>query len=227
MVRNRGRRETPAEHSEQRESTAGTKGRREAPEEQPNRTGWQNFWHENGYLVITVVVTLILFKGVFQLSYVPSGSMKETIPTHSLLLSWQLPYLVSDPTPERFSVMTFWNDELDERLVKRVIGLPGDTITFRDGMLCINGEVQTEPYLREQGITVEGNRSEYVVPDGRVFVMGDNRTDSRDSRLLAEPYMPVPKMEARVLVCIPLREWFRIGTVTLYLPRLGDIHLLK
>ena len=203
------------------------RGRREAPKEQPRRTGWQRFWHENGYLVITVLVTLLLFKGVFQLANVPSGSMEDTIPTHSLLLSWQLPYLVSDPTPERFSVMTFWNDELDERLVKRVIGLPGDTITFQDGMLCINGEVQTEPYLREQGITTEGNQSEYTVPDGCIFVMGDNRPASRDSRLLHQPYMAISKMEARVLVCIPLREWFRIKNVPLYLPKLGDIRLLK
>lgn len=203
------------------------RGRREAAPERTEKTRWQKFWHENGYLVITVLVTLLLFKGIFQLSYVPSGSMEQTIPTHSLLLSWQVPYLVSDPTPERFSVMTFWNDELDERLVKRVIGLPGDTITFRDGQVCINGEAQTEPYLIEQGITAEGNQSEYVVPDDHVFVMGDNRPGSRDSRFLHQPYMPISKMEARVLVCIPLREWFRIKNVPLYLPQLRAVHLMK
>ena len=102
-------------------------GKRLAPE---SRGG---FWNNWGYLIVTVAVIVVLFKVIFQLSWVPSGSMETTIPEDTLLISWQLPYMVSDPTPQRGDIVTFWSDELGKVLVKRVIGLPGDTITFADG----------------------------------------------------------------------------------------------
>ena len=102
-------------------------GKRLAPE---SRGG---FWNNWGYLIVTVAVIVVLFKVIFQLSWVPSGSMETTIPEDTLLISWQLPYMVSDPTPQRGDIVTFWSDELGKLLVKRVVGLPGDEITFQDG----------------------------------------------------------------------------------------------
>ena len=74
--------------------------------------------------------------------------METTIPEHTLLISWQLPYMVSDPTPERGDIVTFWSDELNKLLVKRVVGLPGDDIAFRDGYTYVNGEMLDEAYLQ-------------------------------------------------------------------------------
>ena len=108
-------------------------GKRLAPE---SRGG---FWNNWGYLIVTVAVIVVLFKVIFQLSWVPSGSMETTIPEDTLLISWQLPYMVSDPTPQRGDIVTFWSDELGKLLVKRVVGLPGDEITFQDGYTYING----------------------------------------------------------------------------------------
>ena len=59
------------------------------------------FWAEYGYLMVTVVVVFVLFRVIFQLAWVPSGSMENTIPTKSLLFSLRLPYLVGDPALER------------------------------------------------------------------------------------------------------------------------------
>ena len=171
-------------------------GKRLAPEDRGS------FWSNWGYLVVTAAVIVVLFKVIFQLSWVPSGSMETTIPEHTLLISWQLPYMVSDPTPERGDIVTFWSDELNKLLVKRVVGLPGDDIAFRDGYTYVNGEMLDEAYLPRQGIT-QSNAS-FQVPEGCVFFMGDNRTGSYDSRRLKDPYIPVEEIQAQVLVAISI-----------------------
>lgn len=186
------------------------KGKRVAPDGKKSR-----FWADHGYLLITVAVVFILFRVVLQLAWVPSGSMETTIPTRSLLVSWRLPYLVGDPEPERGEVVTFWSEELDKLLVKRVIGLPGDEITFADGAVYINGEQLPEPYLPVQGKTTAQGKS-FQVPEGCFFAMGDNRGGSEDSRFWDDPYVTHEAIRAKVLLIIsPFEEssWRGIRTV--------------
>ena len=166
---------------------------------QPMSRG-RRLWKDYGYMVITLAVVFVLFKVLLQLAYVPSGSMETTIPTKTLLIGWRLPYVVSDPVPDRGSIVTFWDDEMNKVLVKRVIGLPGETVSFRDGYTYINGQKLDESYLPTQGVT-NSDRS-FTVPDGCIFVMGDNRTGSNDSRFLSEPYIPVSNIQGRMLVAI-------------------------
>ena len=168
----------------------------------PAKSRGRRLWDDYGYLLVTLAAVFVLFKVLLQLAYVPSGSMETTIPTKCLLIGWRLPYVVSNPVPERGDIVTFWNDELNKVLVKRVIGLPGDRITFKGGYTYINGEKLDESYLPVQGITDNGNKLSYEVPEGCIFVMGDNRTGSRDSRYLSEPYMPVESIQGRMLVAI-------------------------
>lgn len=162
----------------------------------------RRLWKDYGYLAVTTAIVLVLFKVIFQIAWVPTGSMETTLPTRSVLLSWQLPYVFSNPTPERGDVITFWNDDLDELLVKRVIGLPGDTVTFSDGYVYINGAQLDESYLPRQGITVSGDEESYEVPEGCLFMMGDNRTGSYDGRYWMEHFVPVENVRSNVLVCI-------------------------
>lgn len=161
-----------------------------------------------GYLIVTAAVIVVLFKVIFQLSWVPSGSMETTIPEHTLLISWQLLYMVSDPTPERGDIVTFWSDELNKLLVKRVVGLPGDDIAFRDGYTYVNGEMLDEAYLPRQGIT-QSNAS-FQVPEGCVFSWADNRTGSNDAGSGTNLIFPWTTSGPRVMVGIsvlPDNSW--------------------
>lgn len=192
-------------------------------------SGKRGFWHDYGFLLITVLVVVVLFRGVFQLAYVPSGSMETTIPTNSLLIAWRLPYLVSDPTLERGDVAIFWDEEMGKILVKRVVGLEGERISFTGGHTYIDGEKLEEPYLPEQGIT-ESDKV-FQVPEGSLFMMGDNRNGSWDSRFLSQPYISLQAVQGKALVCIPLKqitlfESPKLGRVNIYLPLFGDTHTL-
>lgn len=187
------------------------------------------FWHDYGYLLITVAVVVILFKVVFQLAFVPTGSMETTIPTNSFLIAWRLPYVLSDPDMERGDVAVFWDEEMGKILVKRVVGLGGEDISFAGGYTCINGEKIQEDYLPQQGITQSDTA--FKVPEGSLFMMGDNRTGSYDSRFLAQPYIPLHAVQGRALVCIPLKQisLFKSANfdgINIYLPLFGQTHTL-
>ena len=152
---------------------------------------------------MTLAVVVLIFRVLLQLAYVPSGSMETTIPTKSLLVGWRLPYLVSDPVPQRGSIVTFWDEEMGHVLVKRVVGLPGETVSFEGGFVYINGEKLDEDYLPVSGIT-QSEKDTFQVPTDCIFVMGDNRTGSHDSRYLREPYIPVSQVQGRMLLAISI-----------------------
>ena len=167
----------------------------------------KTFWSEYGYLLVTVAVVFVLFRVVLQLAWVPSGSMETTIPTRSLLVSWRLPYLVGDPALERGDIVTFQSEELGKLLVKRVVGLPGDRISFRDGKVYVNGMELDEPYLPRQGITNVRGSASFTVPEECYFMLGDNRGGSDDSRFWDDPYVPDEMVQAKVLVIVsPAKE---------------------
>lgn len=162
----------------------------------------KRFWKEWGEVVLILAAVYVVFKFIIQIAWVPSGSMETTLPTKSVLLGWHLPYLVSDPVPQRGEIVTFWNDELNTVLVKRVVGLPGDEISFSGGFVYINGEKQAEEYLPAQGIT--DCDSTFQVPEGCFFAMGDNRTGSYDSREWDNPYVPIKNIQAHPFVVVSI-----------------------
>ncbi len=175
----------------------------EPAEESAQKALLRKFWDATGYLIVPIVTVLILFGVVFSLAWVPTGSMESTLPTKSHFIGWRLPYFVADPLPERGDIVMFKSDELDELLVKRVIGLPGETITFSDGYVYVNGQQLEEHYLPQQGQTYPSGAAEvFEVPEDCIFVMGDNRTGSYDSRAWNQPYIEKENIISRAVVGI-------------------------
>lgn len=170
--------------------------------------------HENSSgiwtYIITISIFLIVFTCVFSVNKVPSTSMEPTIEPKSFIINWRFPFLVGDPIPNHGDIVVFRPGGQDRRLlVKRVIGLPGDQISFEGGYVFRNGEKLEEPYLQAEGVTYS-DTERFSVPDGCIFVMGDNRLHSRDSRYMENPFIPVKNILSKELVSFPMNplKWF-------------------
>ena len=134
-------------------------------------------------IVAALLTAIVLRVAVVQAFSIPSVSMERTLLVGDRVLVNKL----SDHghTPHRGDVVVFKRPPGEEAaaikdLIKRVIGLPGDTVSAQDGRLYLNGKALSEPYLADGTRTVMDQS--VTVPAGHVFVMGDNRTQSRDSR---------------------------------------------
>lgn len=109
---------------------------------------------------------------------IPSASMTNTIKIGDKVIASRLAYLFD--TPQRGDIIVFRYPDDESRLfVKRLIGMPGDTVEAKDGDLYINGEVIQEDYIKEK---MDSDFPQFTVPEDSYFMMGDNRNDSWDSR---------------------------------------------
>ena len=147
----------------------------------------------------TFIGIMVLCNCVFALHFIPSGSMEPTIKTNSIAVCLRLPYLFGDPLPEYGDVVSFRSDEQQKLRMKRVVGLSGDKIEFRDGYLVRNGERIEEEYLTSQGNSYHHVDEVFTVPDKHIFVLGDNRLYSIDSRKLKNPYIATEMVFAKLL----------------------------
>ncbi len=144
---------------------------------------------------VAIAVVLVLF--IIMNAKVPSGSMKDTINEGDRIVGLRLAYAFS--SPKRGDIIIFkYPDNESTKYVKRVIGLPGDTVSFKDGDVYINGEKLNEPYLKTQHSTYASVES-YTVPEGSYFMLGDNRENSKDSRFWNNTYVKKQKILAKVM----------------------------
>jgi len=161
-------------------------------------------------LIIFIVIRTFLFS-----NYVVDGeSMMPTLQDGNKLVVNKIGYQIGDL--HRFDVLVFHANEKED-YVKRVIGLPGDTVTYKNDKLYINGKYYEEPYLDTYkaespgskltgDFTLEELTGEKKVPKGKLFVLGDNRRGSEDSRYFGfiDREQVVGKVNLRYW---PLNEW--------------------
>ena len=174
------------------------KGRsRKQPKEEPQETSLGKeilSWLQ--IIVAAVVIAFVLNNFVIANSRIPTGSMENTIMSHSRVIGSRLSYIKDDP--ERGDIVIFrYPDNEKIYYVKRVIGLPGETVEVIDGKVYINGSDTPldEPYLPEP---MEGSYGPYEVPEGCYFMMGDNRNNSQDSRYWVNKYVEEDKILGKV-----------------------------
>ena len=195
---------TPETAAEQKPETPveGKKGKKDKKKE--NRTVGQEILSWVLTILVAVVAALVIRSVIFEPVRVDGESMDDTLANGEIMfvskfdysstwltLPWQdnakketAPRFTIGGDPKRFDVVICrYPGRGDTNFVKRVVGLPGDTIQLIDGYLYVNDEKYDEPYINDDYRTGRLNTfGPYTVPEGKFFVMGDHRNNSNDSR---------------------------------------------
>jgi signal peptidase I len=206
-------------------------------DEGSERGGALRFLREFAGLLITALVLVLIIKTFFfQAFFIPSASMEGTLMVGDRVLVEKLPYdfhdprrgdiiVFSDPHPpageSRGLIGGFihWVGEgigvqrpENPDYIKRVIGLPGETVWATGGHVYVDGARLSEPYLTER----TADFPKHTVPAGNLFVMGDNRDNSLDSRYPATVglgYVPIDKVIGKAFVIVwPTDRWNTLGS---------------
>jgi signal peptidase I len=174
-----------------------------------NKKWKKEAWSYGKAIGIGLFVALFIRTFLFSPHVVQGESMMPTLQDGNFLVANKFQSVEEDVA--RFDVIIH-NAEDGERYVKRVVGLPGDTIEYRDNVFYLNGEVTEESYLKDGEVTRDFTLAEITgknsVPEGHVFVLGDNRNYSKDGR--AYGFVPFDEIVGEV----DLRLWpvNKIGT---------------
>ena len=173
-------------------------------------------WEWTKSILIALILALFIRAFIVQAYKIPSGSMVPTLLIGDYLLVNKLAYGIKNPLkndflyfrklPKRQEIVVFTyplNKKLD--FIKRVIGLPGDTIQIINKKVYVNGKLLKEPYVRftdpeiyPKEISPRDNYGPVKVPPKHIFVMGDNRDQSYDSRFWG--FVPIKYLKGKALI---------------------------
>ena len=195
----------PAEPAAERLATFGV----ETPQGTPAAMG-----REKSGLLGTVIEIVVIVAAAFVIALLVQAfivkpftihqvSMRPTLEEGDRILLNRLVYHFRQPA--RGDIIVFHSPINDsEDLVKRIVGVAGDRVAVTGGKLYVNSVAQDEPYLLEQDFS--GEMAEVLVPTGEVFVMGDNRNNSGDSRLFG-PISAKSIIGSAFVVYWPIGQW--------------------
>lgn len=150
--------------------------------------------------VLALVAALALKNYVIINADVPTGSMENTIMPGDRIIGNRLAYIKGEP--ERGDIVIFhYPDNEDELYVKRIVGLPGETVDIKDGEIYIDGALEPlkEDYLKEEWIVATGDYH-FEIPKGAYLMLGDNRNDSWDARYWMNTYVYREKILGKAVV---------------------------
>jgi signal peptidase I len=157
-------------------------------EERTSSRGKKEAWEWIKALAVAIALAVLIRSFLFAPFIVEGESMETTLHNNEKLVVNKAVYLLREP--QRGEIVVF-HAEAGRDYIKRVIGVPGDTVEMRDDTLYINGKAVPEPYLeenrekvREEDKPLTDDFGPVTVPEGQIFVLGDNRQNSHDSRAL-------------------------------------------
>ena len=155
-------------------------------------------------IVVAVVLAFLIRQFIVELYIVDGPSMRPTLQSQERLVVNKFIYSLRAPEKGEILVFKYPRDQSRD-FIKRVIATPGDTIEIKDGRVYVNDQMLNEDYILEK------TRSEYpkaTVPEGSVFVMGDNRNNSEDSRFADVGFVPYSLIKGKAcLVFWPLGQF--------------------
>ncbi|AOH47293.1 MAG: signal peptidase I [Centipeda sp. (in: firmicutes)] len=147
-------------------------------------------------IVVAVALAMFIRTFIVELYVVDGPSMRPTLESEERLVVNKFIYRFRPPEKGEVLVFQYPRDPSRD-FIKRVIATPGDTIEIREGRVLVNDQLLTEDYILEK------TRSEYpksTVPEGRVFVMGDNRNNSEDSRFADVGFVPYDLIKGKAMI---------------------------
>lgn len=147
-------------------------------------------------ILIAVVLAFFIRYFIVELYMVEGPSMRPTLVNGERLIVNKFVYRFK--TPERGEVIVFrYPRDPSRDFIKRVIAIPGDTIEIKDGRVFVNGQLMNENYILEK---TRGSYPLATVPEGHIFVMGDNRNNSEDSRFKDVGFVPYDLIKGKAIM---------------------------
>ena len=159
---------------------------------------WKELLEYVKMIIIVVVAVLLINNFLLINAKIPSESMENTIMTGDRIFGNRLAYTFGEP--ERFDIVIFkFPDDESQLFIKRVIGLPGETVEIRDGKVYIDGSHTPldDSFTPE---TPVGDYGPYEVPEDCYFMLGDNRNYSKDSRFWQNTYVEEDKILGKAVL---------------------------
>lgn len=158
-------------------------------------------------IIITLTIT-VLVRVMFAFVETPTESMMPTFCPKDIAICYRQAYRRSEP--RRGDIISFehCHDGEDKKYLKRVIGVAGDVIFFLNGHVYINGEKYDESAYIAEDVETNG-MGVFVVPEGCVFVMGDNRENSNDSRYWDKSYVSIENIGSKVILILPFHKLYK------------------